>query len=404
MLKGNIISNLFKLLSGSIPGQMVIQITNYCNAACPQCGMRKSSTIERHSLPAEKIKAFVDQCSKHGFEAVSFTGGEPFINMRELFDLFDYAGKAGIQFLRSGTNGYMFAGISQEQITDFAKRLASTKLRNFWISLDSADTTTHEAMRGLPGVIEGIKTALPVFHALGVYPAANLGINRNISGKAIPRLDGPNDEERFLTAFNAGFAAFFQKAVDLGFTMANICYPMSSDNVELKNFAYGAISGDFTVSFSKEELRLIFMALMETIPKFRKKIRIFTPLSVLYAMSNDDSSLSFSCFGGIRYFYIDSRNGHIYPCGFLGDQDMGEDIGAAVTRHGREKPYCMKCHWECFRDPSQLFGIARYIIKHPIRVFIAKKLDPMMLKLWFKDIKYYIRNDFFDGRKPPKDF
>jgi hypothetical protein len=50
------------------------------------------------------------------------------------------------------------------ELACFAKALAATGIRNFWISLDSADTQTHEAMRGLPGVVEGIRRALPLFH------------------------------------------------------------------------------------------------------------------------------------------------------------------------------------------------------------------------------------------------
>ncbi len=393
---------MFKALFGNIPGQLVIQITNRCNGVCPQCGMRRTAAITRCTLPPHKIKDAVKQCGESGFEAVSLTGGEPFINLGEIFDLLDYAGQAGIPYLRTGTNGYMLVDAEMEQITHFAKRLAATKVRNFWISLDSADTKTHETMRGLPGVTDGIKKALPIFHAHGIYPAANLGINRNVMEKPIEKLQGSHDENRFFEECKTGFEAFFNKAIELGFTMANLCYPMSSGNDALESPAYGAISDDFIVSFSQKELRLIFKALLEVIPNFRNKIRIFTPLSVLYAMSKEDTSMLFPCLGGIRYFYMDSRDGHFYPCGYLGDRDMGADLTHAAKENGKEKPSCMRCHWECFRDPSQLFGIARYSIRHPIRVFFQKKLDPVMLKQWIGDLKYYIKHDFFDGRAVPK--
>jgi len=396
------ILKLLKLIAGKIPGQVIIQITNYCNGSCPQCGMRKGSVINRCNLPEEKIKRTVKQCVKNGMEAVSFTGGEPFINMTRLFDLLDFAGKAGVQYLRTGTNGYMFAGADMEKITAFAKQLSATKVRNFWISLDSADTEVHENRRGLPGVIEGIKKALPIFHEHGLYPASNLGINRNISGKTITHLEGEHDIERFLNEFKAGFAAFFQKAIDIGFTMTNVCYPMSSSNEEITNAAYGAISDEYAVNFSKEELKLVFKALMETISEFRDKIRIFTPLSVLYVMSKGDESLLFPCYGGIRYFYMDSRDGHVYPCGFLGEKDLGDDLDKAIKNNRKEKPHCFKCHWECFRDPSQLFGLARYVFWHPIKTLIRKKPDPVMLKLWREDIKYYIKHKLFSGRVPFK--
>jgi hypothetical protein len=405
-MKLNSISEMFKVLFGDIPGQLVIQTTNHCKGACPQCGMRKSAAIERCSLTAEIIQKTVNQCAENGFEAVSFTGGEPFVNMDKLFSALDYAGEAKIRYLRTGTNGFMLAPNGKsadiEQITLFTQRLSVTKVRNFWISIDSADTQMHETMRGLPGVVEGIQKALPIFHSYGLYPAANLGINRNISGLLIERLNGLDDEERFLEAFKSGFTAFFQKVIQMGFTIANVCYPMSSNNEEVANFAYGAISADYIVSFSPRELTLVFQALFEVVSVFRDKIRIFTPLSMLYAMASEDETLLLPCLGGIRYFYMDSRDGHIYPCGYRGNEDLGDDLQKAVRQAASSQANCIKCHWECFRDPSQLFGIARSMLRHPIQTFIKNQIDPTIRRLWFEDIKYYIACDFFDGRTAPR--
>jgi MoaA/NifB/PqqE/SkfB family radical SAM enzyme len=401
------IANLFTILFGKLPGQLVIQITNYCNASCPQCGMRKTAQIERRKLGKERIQTILDQCRKNGIDAVSLTGGEPFFNLLEAVDLLRYAGRRGIEYLRTGTNGYMFAYGGQaagtERTEEFVKALAATGIRNFWISLDSADTQTHENMRGLPGVVEGIRNALPVFHAHGIFPAVNLGINRNIAGSPIPPVRESADGDRFLESMRAGFTAFFSKALSLGFTMANVCYPMSSARQELSEdkAVYGAVSSAEIISFSPEELRLVFKALLDVIPEFRDRIRIFTPLSVLYALSQKDKTSLFPCLGGCRYFYLDS-NGRIYPCGYRGDEELGEDLDKAVRQTRNAKPFCVKCHWECFRDPSQLFGLARYLIRHPVRVFITKRVDPVMLKLWRRDIRYYIKCDFFNGRKPMK--
>ncbi|MDR1908906.1 MAG: radical SAM protein, partial [Spirochaetaceae bacterium] len=361
-------AELFAVLFGRPPAQVVIQITNYCNASCPQCGMRKSAGLERFRLDESRIKALLDQCARRGVQAVSLTGGEPFIRVDAILELLEYGSRRGIRYLRSGTNGYMFAhkggAAETEGINRFAKRLAATGIRNFWISLDSADTGTHEAMRGLPGVIAGIRAALPLFHAQGLYPAANLGINRNVAGTPIPPLAGPDDEGRFFRAFCEGFTAFFSKALELGFTMANVCYPMSSVQAGLGDGAvYGAISDDAAVDFSSGELRLVFRALLEVIPSFRDRLRIFTPLSVLYALSREEGASLFPCLGGRDYFYVDSRDGHAYPCGYRGGDDLGDDLAAAIRRGRGARPFCLKCHWECFRDPSQLFGMARYMIR-----------------------------------------
>jgi MoaA/NifB/PqqE/SkfB family radical SAM enzyme len=371
--------------------------------------MRREAEIRRANLPAETVRNALRDCAETGVEAVSFTGGEPFINIPEILKLLDYAGDLKIPCLRSGTNGYMFApggeAAGLDQLIPFVEAVVKSPLRNFWISVDSADTGTHERLRGLPGVIGGIAKALPVFHARGLYPAVNLGINRCIAGAMIPPLEEPGDEDAFLENYRRGFSAFFTKAVDMGFTMANVCYPMSFEtaNLETGKPAYGAISDDIMVRFSRRELRLVFKALLETIPAFRKAIRIFTPLSALYALSRENSrDLLFPCLGGICYFYMDSRDGHIYPCGYRGDEDLGASVAALRTAPGSQRPFCEKCHWECFTDPSQLFGMFRHVIRHPLNVCFGKHFDRQMLRLWFSDVKYYLACDLFDGRKPFK--
>jgi MoaA/NifB/PqqE/SkfB family radical SAM enzyme len=407
-----LLKDLFTLVfarPSRLPGQLVIQITNHCNGTCPQCGMRRGAKIVRTKLPAETLRKALADCVKSGVEAVSFTGGEPFINIPEILTLLDYAGNLKIPYLRSGTNGYMFApggeAAGLDQLIPLVESLVKSPLRTFWISMDSADTKTHEELRGLPGVIDGITKALPVFHARGLYPAVNLGINRRIAGEMIPPLDEGGDEEAFLENFHQGFKAFFTKAVSMGFTMANVCYPMSFETAcpETGKPAYGAISDDIMVNFSRRELPLVFQALLRTIPAFRKSIRIFTPLSTLYALSRENSrELLFPCLGGIRYFYMDSRDGHIYPCGYRGEEDMGTSVAELGTLSGSQQPSCKKCHWECFMDPSQFFGILRQVIRHPCKAWFGKFPDRQMLRLWFGDVKYYLACDLFNGRKPPK--
>ena len=71
------------------------------------------------------------------------------------------------------------------------------------VSIDSADPKTHEEMRGLKGVIKGIEIALPILHKHGIYPVANLGINRNIAGlgKISPKItDNTELYQRFREA------------------------------------------------------------------------------------------------------------------------------------------------------------------------------------------------------------
>ena len=171
------------LCSNRIPGQLVIQMTDRCNARCPQCGMRVTESFARTSLDAGLIRRLIDAAAENNFQAVSFTGGEPLLFKDRLIDLIRYAGQAGIPYIRTGTNGFVFQNPErpdfERRVCGLAEALADTPLRNFWISIDSCFDPVHEHMRGFKGIIRGIEKALPIFHARGVYPSANLGINRN---------------------------------------------------------------------------------------------------------------------------------------------------------------------------------------------------------------------------------
>ena len=43
-----------------VPGQLVIQMTDWCNALCPQCGMNTTQCFERHRLSLPQLKTAID--------------------------------------------------------------------------------------------------------------------------------------------------------------------------------------------------------------------------------------------------------------------------------------------------------------------------------------------------------
>lgn len=401
--------NYLKTISaGRSPGQLVIQMTDACNGSCPQCDMRKTNPFKRSRLAYDEIWKLVDGAVANGVESLSFTGGEVFMYEDELYEHIRYAVDAGIPLVRTGTNGFMFMNSGRASFADDMKRMAErirkTGLRNLWISLDSAEDDLHEEMRGLPGVVAGMEKALPYFHAEGVYPAANLGINRNTGGRdVIPQV--MEDEEAFYEAWIKSFSAFYRRILDMGFTMTNCCYPMSIDPGEL-DAIYGANSPEAITSFTDAEKTVLFKALMDVIPKYRDKIRIFTPRVSLYALIEHYSGredMSYPCRGGIDYFFVPASSGDTFPCGFRGADNLGKfyDLDVkAIPKHA----FCKKCDWECFRDPSELIGYLRerYVGISFLNGQKKNGKSEEYKKLWQEDIAYYMKCDFFDGREPMK--
>ncbi len=407
------VGTMLTLLKGRLPGQVVLQYTDRCNAHCAQCGMRAGNPMQRATMDPDDVRRLIDAMAQRGVQALSFTGGEPLLCIDQIAPLLHYAGQAGIRFLRTGTNGYVFRGHDRPDFTQrmehLASLLAGTPLKTFWISIDSAVSALHEQNRGLPGVVEGIRKALPIFHAHGLYPSANLGINRHTGGdgaKALPLLPpdaGSAHRDAFRTAACEAFSRFYTFAAELGFTIVNACYPMSTEpELTEQKAVYAATADDTFISFSHAEKIELFRALYETIPRFRSTLRIFTPRSALLALMRQYLKRQgyTRCRGGIDFFFIDAKEMDTYPCGYRGGENMGKFWDLDLD--GLEStPHCDKCDWECFRDPSELLAPFAGGLRHPLSTLRRLATDGEMRRVWLQDLRYYRACDYFDGRTPP---
>ncbi|WP_246293895.1 radical SAM protein [Desulfobacter latus] len=182
--------------------------------------MRKTNKFDRTRLTNDQLKAIIDAAGEKEFQAISFTGGEPMMLRKDLPELIRHAGKAGIPYIRTGTNGFFFADHDKPGFKDTVKAIADefadTPLRNFWISLDSSVPHIHEQMRGFNGIVRGMEKALPIFHDAGLFPSVNLGLNRNVA-QITRSLASPGREDLavpeaspFYRAFAQGFADFYR--------------------------------------------------------------------------------------------------------------------------------------------------------------------------------------------------
>lgn len=372
--------------------------------------MRVGNNFMRSTLSVQQTKVIIDQAAARGVAALSITGGEPLLFPRDIASLIHRAGKAGIRYTRTGTNGFIFRNPDSADFSDRVQRLANllaeTPLRNFWISIDSADPATHERMRGFTGIIRGIEKALPVFHKCGLFPTANLGLNRNLGGAADNSftrggiLAGQGEVDQYKEHICSGLRQFFTLVMNLGFTLVNFCYPMSIAPSESGLSAvYPANSEDHIVRFSDREKSLMFSAMLETLPDWRQKIRIFSPLSALYTLQQVYGGASvrpFPCRGGLDHFFINAGNGMTYPCGFRGDENLGDY--RTTSPEVRDRTPCNRCDWECFRDPSELMGPLVQGVRNPFSLLGRYRRDREFYRLWRQDISYYRTCGMFDGR------
>jgi MoaA/NifB/PqqE/SkfB family radical SAM enzyme len=398
----NALRQLVGFARGRYPGQLIVQLTDACNARCPQCGMRTTNHYPRSRLDPTTARRIIDAAASRGVSALSFTGGEPFLYQQDLVELVRYAVSRGIPLTRTGTNGFMFMGADRpdfdQRIGRLARSLKRAGLYTLWISLDSWDPERHERLRGLPGVVEGVRRALPIFHAAGLYPAANLGINRQVAAG-----DGLDLYHQMLE----GFRRFYRRVIGLGFTMANACYPMSLDPQHpALEAVYAATSPARLVQFDSGERTQVFRALMQAVGEFRPRIRIFSPRCSLYALAAQHdravgaSRLSYPCRGGREFLFVDSRDGDTYPCGYRGRENLGKLWDLPPGDPDGTRP-CHACDWECWRDPSQLLGPLVDLFSRPSRFATRWLRDREFMRLWREDLRYYAACDYFDGSLPP---
>jgi hypothetical protein len=371
--------------------------------------MRVTERFARSDLASDDIKRILDRAAELGFSAVSFTGGEPLLRLDDLVAFIQYADKAGFKYIRTGTNGFLLRQVLGPQfagrVRELAEKLAATPLRNLWISVDSADPDTHERMRGLPGVFGAIEKAVPIFHDCGLYPSANLGINRNVGGEATASLSlgrervDPWQRLRFERVYRQSFRRFFRRVIDMGFTIVSACYPMSGE----ADAVYAATSDDDVVRYTAAETACLYRALLATVGDFRQETRVFTPRSSLHALCGQYSASgadAYPCRGGVDFFFVDSRDGNAYPCGYRGDECLGKLW--EWTGLPRAEADCRRCDWECFRDPSELVGPLLEGLANPIGLWKRFRADRTYFRYWVDDLRYYRACRLFDGRRPPQ--
>ncbi len=406
--KGNTLGLILSSVrKGYAVPQLVTQYTTNCNAKCPQCGMRRTNKISRVVLEKDYVKRVIDYAvAKWDIQFLSFTGGEPFLFADDVIELINYATDKGIKYVRTGTNGFIFQYNSSKsddfeiKTRSLIEKLSETRLYTLWISIDSSDPQTHEQMRGFDGLIKGIEKAIRIFEEYGMYPAVNLGLNRNIAGVYDKDEITNFDENKFYQRYRDGISSFYQLAINMGFTMANTCYPMS---MEEGTYSYHATSYNDIVTFRPEEKAVLFKALYDSASEYRSKIRIFTPRSSLYSLIDFYSNgrkFEYSCRGGIDYFYLDAQNGHIFPCGYRAEDDLGQIWDFDINELRKLEPNCTKCDWECFRDPTELVQPMIEFYRYPLHS-IYKLFSERKKKLWLKDLLYFYACDFFNLRSKP---
>jgi mycofactocin radical SAM maturase len=114
------------------------ELTYACNLACVHC-LSSSGRRDPRELDTGEVMGLVDELADMQVFYVNIGGGEPMIRP-DFYDLIDYATSSGVG-VKFSTNGSRIDGPG-------ARRLAAMDYTDVQISIDGADATTNDAVRG----------------------------------------------------------------------------------------------------------------------------------------------------------------------------------------------------------------------------------------------------------------
>jgi len=132
------------------PLRATFPITTHCNSRCKYCGVWK---VEPYEVPLADCKHVIDELCSLGVQAVTLTGGEPFLH-NGLAELVAYARDRGL-VVSVTTNGLLLNSNRLWPVLEAGLHVLT-------LSLDTIDPSTYAAIRGVPlePILDGLNRLL----------------------------------------------------------------------------------------------------------------------------------------------------------------------------------------------------------------------------------------------------
>jgi radical SAM protein with 4Fe4S-binding SPASM domain len=146
------------------------EVTKGCNLRCIHCRATATELSSPTDLPTRTALNIIDQIAAAANPILVLSGGEP-LYRSDIFQLARYASDRGLR-VALATNGTLVT-------RDVARMVVDSGVRRVSISLDGADTTTHDSFRGIPGAFHGALHGLRNLSALGMSVQLNMTIARH---------------------------------------------------------------------------------------------------------------------------------------------------------------------------------------------------------------------------------
>src|SRR5512142_2723994 len=146
------------------------EVTKGCNLRCVHCRATATELSSPTDLPTRAALGIIDQIAAAANPILVLSGGEP-LYRSDIFQLARYATDKALR-VALATNGTLVT-------KDVARMIVDSGVKRVSISLDGADSETHDAFRGIPGAFEAAIYGLRNLKALGMSVQINTTIARH---------------------------------------------------------------------------------------------------------------------------------------------------------------------------------------------------------------------------------
>jgi heme b synthase len=152
-----------------VPRLVYWELTKACNLNCIHCRAEAEWGPFEGELSLEEIRRVLDEIATRYSPIIVLTGGEPLVR-HDIFQIADHARDAGLSTALA-TNGTLIDA-------EIAGRIRDAGIQRVSVSIDGADTATHDGFRGIPGSFERALEGIARLNAVGVDFQINTTITR----------------------------------------------------------------------------------------------------------------------------------------------------------------------------------------------------------------------------------
>jgi radical SAM protein with 4Fe4S-binding SPASM domain len=154
------------------------EVTKGCNLRCIHCRASATELSSPFDLSTRTALGIIDQIAAAANPILVLSGGEP-LYRSDIFQLARYATDTGLR-VALATNGTLVT-------KEVARMIVDSGVKRVSISLDGADSLTHDTFRGIPGAFDAAVYGLRNLKSLGMSVQINMTIARH-NARQLPQV------------------------------------------------------------------------------------------------------------------------------------------------------------------------------------------------------------------------